>query len=484
MALDIGTNSEPKKHLGQDYEQLKEQCLASSSLFEDEAFPACQQSLGTDPKKLGPDTETAQGIVWLRPSEICTSPEFITKGASRFDICQQGLGDCWFLCSIGSLTLSEEHLYQVVPKDQSFQEGYAGIFHYKFWQQGEWVDVVVDDKLPTKNGQLVFVCSSQSNEFWSPLLEKAYAKLKGSYEKLDGGVPIEALEDFTGGICEIIFLNEAPSDLFKTVRRSVRAQSLLTCSSKGEGEQNTADNVVTGHGYSITGAEEVTYHGNKEQLIRVRNPWGNTEWTGAWSDSAPEWDEIDPAVKDALLVQREDGEVWMPFSELIKNYSELQICNISSTSGSSQDGHQWTLDQIEGTFISGSSVEVFMDNPQFRFTLEVPDDDQDGVEDEPLCTVIVSLIMKLTEEQDVIVNDFDIYKAQWSSDIELEELKCVSQSTAYKRESGISRRFRLPIGEYVMAPNTPENGEDAEFYLRVFSARKSGVDDTAITFDA
>ena len=61
---------------------------------------------------------------------------------------------------------------------------------------GEWVDVIIDDRLPTYRRAL----PSATNEWWVPLVEKAYAKFNGSYDKISFGKTCWALTELTGGI--------------------------------------------------------------------------------------------------------------------------------------------------------------------------------------------------------------------------------------------------------------------------------------------
>ncbi|XP_019405074.1 PREDICTED: calpain-8 [Crocodylus porosus] len=496
VAEGLGSNGKPVKYLNQDYKALRDQCLQAGTLFKDEEFPACPSALGY--RELGPYSPKTQGVIWKRPTELCTNPKFIVGGATRTDICQGELGDCWLLAAIASLTLDQEILDRVVPKDQSFQKDYAGIFHFQFWQFGEWVDVVVDDRLPTKNGVLVFVHSEEGNEFWSALLEKAYAKLNGSYEALTGGSTIEGFEDFTGGISESYELRKAPPNLYQIIRKALNAGSLLGCSiditGAAETEQITREKLVKGHAYSLTGAEEVNYHRRPEKLVRIRNPWGEVEWTGAWSDNAPEWNYIDPKQKQALDEQSNDGEFWMAFSDFKSQFTRLEICNLSPDTLTSKEVHKWGLTLFSGNWIRGSTAGgcqnypvTYWTNSQFKIRLDKSDDDHEGSANEPCCTLLVGLMQKNRRRrkrmgEGLLSIGYSLYQLpkelENHTDVHLSREffarnQPAARSDPYINLREVSSRMKLPQGEYLIVPSTFEPFKDGEFCLRVFTEKQA-----------
>jgi len=64
--------------------------------------------------------------------------------------------------------------------------------------------VIVDTLIPysTSRKTPLYAYSSNHQEFWLPLIEKAYAKLQGTYETLNGGDTAIGMVDVSGGVSE------------------------------------------------------------------------------------------------------------------------------------------------------------------------------------------------------------------------------------------------------------------------------------------
>ncbi|XP_004578205.1 calpain-3 isoform X5 [Ochotona princeps] len=488
-----GTATQPLKYEGQDFLVIRQHCLAQKCLFEDHVFPAGVQSLGSH--ELSQKTRM-KAIMWKRPKEICENPRFIIGGANRTDICQGDLGDCWFLAAIACLTLNERLLFRVIPHDQSFTENYAGIFHFQFWRYGDWVDVVIDDCLPTYNNQLVFTKSNHRNEFWSALLEKAYAKLHGSYEALKGGNTTEAMEDFTGGVTEFFEIKDAPRDMYKIMRKAIERGSLMGCSIDTivpvQYETRMACGLVRGHAYSVTGLEEALFKGEKVKLVRLRNPWGQVEWNGSWSDGWKDWSFVDKDERARLQHQvTEDGEFWMSYEDFIFHFTKLEICNLTADALESDKLQTWTVSVNEGRWVRGCSAggcrnfpDTFWTNPQYRLKLLEEDDDPD--DSEVICSFLVALMQKNRRKDrklgaNLFTIGFAIYEVPKEMHGNKQHLQkdfflynaSKARSKTYINMREVSQRFRLPPSEYVIVPSTYEPHQEGEFILRVFSEKRN-----------
>ncbi|XP_059560329.1 calpain-3 isoform X3 [Myotis daubentonii] len=522
------------------FEQLHKKCLEKKVLYVDPEFPPDETSLFYSQK-------FPIQFVWKRPPEICENPRFIIGGANRTDICQGELGDCWFLAAIACLTLHEHLLFRVIPHDQSFIENYAGIFHFQFWRYGDWVDVVIDDCLPTYNDQLVFTKSNHRNEFWSALLEKAYAKLHGSYEALKGGNTTEAMEDFTGGVTEFFEIKDAPRDMYKIMKKAIERGSLMGCSiddgtnmtygtspsglkmgdliarmvrnmdnsllrPTGSDDRPTrtvvpvqyetrmACGLVRGHAYSVTGLEEIMFKDEKVKLVRLRNPWGQVEWTGSWSDGWKDWSFVDKDEKARLQQEvAEEGEFWMSYDDFVYHFTKLEICNLTADALESDTLQTWTVSVNEGRWVRGCSAggcrnfpDTFWTNPQYRLKLLEEDDDPE--EAEVVCSFLVALMQKNRRKDrklgaNLFTIGFAIYEVPKEMHGNKQHLQkdfflynaSKARSKTYINMREVSERFRLPPSEYVIVPSTYEPHQEGEFILRVFSEKRNLSEDVENT---
>ncbi|XP_059148726.1 calpain-1 catalytic subunit-like [Physella acuta] len=419
-----------------------------------------------------------QNVEWKRPKEFVENPQLFTEGSTRFDIGQGTAGTCYFLSIVADIADKPDLIKQVIPDSAYYiddPDRYDGVFHARFFQFGKWEDVYIDDYLPVVYDNVLWGAksSTDSNEMWVALLEKAFARLHGSYDAIYGGQPGDAYLQLTGGIGERIELDglqDKASSIFTRIKNALGSGCQLTCVVPDE--YDNYKGLVGGHAYSLVGAIQA---GNT-QLIRVRNPWGHGEWKGAWCDGSPEWNKIpEGAVK---APNKDDGEFYVCLSDFMKYFSQTTICSL--TPDFDMDGSSDSLNHILSIFgewrgPQAAGFHKLLQNPRIYFSVT----DQ-GVVDDGSVPFVVQMIQhsrtvinNKKKKTDNISMRCDVFKVL--GDKIRPTGRCIAleiqgkKNNVYTPELQTSFRFKLKPGRYMIIPSTVDEGLEKAFLLRLFS---------------
>jgi hypothetical protein len=292
----------------------------------------------------------APPFAWMRPSAYCTDPDkppclFVGKIEPN-DIDQGRLGNCYFLCALACISEFEEVTKTCFNEPQNPQ---LGVYRVRICKNGWWQVVTMDDLLPTERNIPVYAKNREEpNELWVSMIEKAYAKVHGSYAAIRAGDPAQAMSDMVGGPY-LKFKDHPdwndPEASFKFLLKCDEDDHLMTLGTPGSDTTNysggaaagggAADELaekykkvglVTGHAFSLIRVKE--YQGRK--MCMIRNPWGNgMEWNGKWADSDPSWT---PEMKKALdFYDGDDGTFWMEWDDVRQWFDNGSVCYVLPT---------------------------------------------------------------------------------------------------------------------------------------------------------
>eukprot|EP00913_Durusdinium_trenchii_P035524 g33244.t1 len=312
-----------------------------SKAFVDPEFPHEQCSIGESSTQF----KCGSAEMWIRarmlgdPSEATLFDEVRPQ-----DVLQGSLGDCWLMSSLSCLGSHPQKLKSLFSSKHLTEDGKYSIWLFDI-EKSEWTSVAIDEFLPCNVRYGVpraEFSKPLGEEIWVMLLEKAMAKFCGSYGALSGGGCAWAFQVLTGKTDVISYARErdgtwrrrrlnarskkarnprsisihpsAPhafavltpavrwvqivairlsdgslKELYQTLQEHICDRHVMGCSIAGNSagaEGAKGNGLYTNHVYSLLKIiPESLDDGSPIRLVKLRNPWGNSEWKGdCWSD--------------------------------------------------------------------------------------------------------------------------------------------------------------------------------------------------------
>ncbi|KAJ3828949.1 hypothetical protein F5880DRAFT_1502696 [Lentinula raphanica] len=438
-------------------------------------------------------TETYAPSDVQRVTQIFENPQFFVDGANADDIVQGAIGDCWFVSALATMTTTRGLVEKFcVAKDEEI-----GVYGFIFFRDASWVTVIIDDFLYTinpkyeelsyrekalyhSNKEIYNATARKSgkgtpNETWVPLIEKAYAKLHGSYAALSGGEACEAIEDLTGyaqasespshsstmfysGVSTFI----PTSDILDIDRfwneelLKANQDRLFGCSFDGldgtrSGDYNASISGLIGdHAYSVLRAVEV----KGKRFVVLRNPWGRSEWTGPWGDGSKEWTkewlDVLPLIGHSF---GDDGQFVMEYKDLLENWKTIDRTLLFDSS--------WIM-SFQWLHVTTKPFPTAWSFGEVSFTFSLP-------KASPAMIVLSELDTRFFEEISSRWNwtfDFVVFRKG-----EKEYLAHSAPSRLWSRS--VNLELNLDAGEYVVHDFIDKGRQhwDERTFARVLSAR-------------
>lgn len=303
------------------------------------------------------------------------SPEHVLQG---------GVGDCWFLSSVAVIAEREDLIRNIVISPDGSLRDEEGV-SFRLFIDGNWRVVTVDNHLPCRASprdvRPTLAFSHAANSFlWVPFLEKAYAKIYGSYRAISGGFIRESMLDLTGAPCEEINFSSTSFNSDEAWEKLVSFHSSgfpIGCSTAVSGE-----GIVGRHAYSVLEVREVegaqlgaqstlndisaprpsdllTDEGHL-RVLKIRNPWGKKEWQGELSRHSDAW----TSKLQRLLERgsREDGTFWMSYHDFLRRFESVDVCKAREASAG------WVSQSLTDSFRYGYPRH-FTSDSCFRVTV-------------------------------------------------------------------------------------------------------------------
>lgn len=325
--------------------------------WKDDLFPPNENSLlgkdlsgnPIDPIEFDKNNLDPGEIEWKRAKEIFPKPYLFEEEISTKNIRPGKMANCYFMSAVAALTrypglISKIFLTKEYNKD--------GFYKLLLFIDGEFQVVFVDDYFPCLKGTSVpYFSKTNSFEMWFMLLEKAWAKVNGGYVNIISGYPRDVFRFLTGMPCEQIVFdlyndtndtqnidNDIKNQLIDNLKSEGPSteegkdiKNLVCLTTKNDREELTDTGLESSHSYIVDNLVEIKNGDENSEpiyLFKLRNPWGDENWTGDWGKQSDLWtDSVNEQIKPEIRALNKN-EFFIELKDVFKYFLRTDICYI------------------------------------------------------------------------------------------------------------------------------------------------------------
>lgn len=278
-----------------DVERIRETCRAANTFFFDplsaEENKKLEWASVLAPKKGARGWFSQDSSRVLRPRPPQREWEIIPEhGVSHRDVAQGSLGVCFFLSCCSCIAgLHPELIENLFPIKTINDEG---VFVVRLWLCGGYENIIIDGTFPCRRAPAGFSTflyghSTSGNCLWPSIIEKAFAKVHGSYASISAGTTAEAFTTLTGLPVQTFHIGskewyedvqKSPDELFALLHSFSTGACVLAASCGGGSRKDEAAKqfqLRANHAYAILSISVCEQSGRR--LIHARDPWSRTE---------------------------------------------------------------------------------------------------------------------------------------------------------------------------------------------------------------
>lgn len=213
----------------------------------------------------------------------------------------------------------------------------SGRYHVRLQQMGQWQTVTIDDMLPTRDNVLPAFSWSPACAIWISLVEKACAKMFGTYSALKTGEAHLALRMLTGAPIDILDMRvERLPELWLAMRYYTARRDVLVADCF-HGCDKAEIGLASNHSYTVLSAQDAVErsqdgHVVSHRLVQLRNPWANNaiSWNGPFGLRSANWsDELRVQCGVLSAGDQQAGSFWMPFEAFVQYFPRVAVAMVS-----------------------------------------------------------------------------------------------------------------------------------------------------------